>query len=95
MKSRLINVRLDEARLRKARSLRARGVVLSELIREAIDARFDAVAQATEPRDARQAIAALFERFPDPAGLEPRDYDVAAARAARAAIRRKLTRRRS
>lgn len=42
MKKRLVNVRLDEEHLRKARMLRQSGVILSDLVREAIDTRFDA-----------------------------------------------------
>jgi hypothetical protein len=37
MSSRLVNVRLDEQRIRKTRKLRAGGIALSELVREAID----------------------------------------------------------
>ena len=37
MTSRLVNVRLDEERLRKAQTLRESGVALSDLVREAID----------------------------------------------------------
>ena len=40
MSSRLVNVRLDAERLRKARKLRERGVRLSDVVREAIDKRF-------------------------------------------------------
>lgn len=93
MKSRLINVRLDEDRVRKARRLRARGVVLSDLVRDAIDARFEAVSKADEPRAARDVVADLFIRFPDDDKVAPRNYAVADAQAARKAIREKLTRR--
>ena len=95
MKSRLINVRLDEERVRKARKLRDKGVVLSDLVREAIDAKFEAIGHAGEARDARRLVEHLFERFPDPPDLPPRAYDVHDRREARAAIRRKLSRGRS
>jgi hypothetical protein len=92
MKPRLINVRLDETHVRKARRLRERGVVLSELVREAIDARFDAMDAAQRGRDVPAIVASVFERFPDPENLPPRNYDVSDPRAARAAIRRVLSR---
>jgi hypothetical protein len=37
----LVNVRLDEERLRKVQTLRKSGVAISDLVREAIDERFD------------------------------------------------------
>lgn len=85
-----MNVRLDEARLRKAQKLRDSGVALSDLVREAIDERFEALRQSQERRDARTIMKALFERHPDPQDLPPRTYDVSDAKAARNAIGRKL-----
>jgi len=90
MGSRLINVRLDEERARKASKLRARGVVLSDLVRDAIDQRFAEVMRPTATVDAASVIAALFERWPDPPDLESRAYDVHDARQARLAVRRRL-----
>lgn len=94
MKKRLINVRLDEERLRKARMLRQKGVILSDLVREAIDTKFDAALAAEQPRDMARMIEELFERYPDPIDLPRRTYDVRDRRAAREAIRRKLARKR-
>src|SRR5207248_963705 len=95
MRSRLVNVRLDEARLRKARALRERGIVISDLVREAIDARYSTMADSERPRDAQRVIANLFAKHPDPPGQSARDYDVADAKAARQAIGRHLKRKRS
>ena len=95
MAGRLVNVRLDEERLRKARKLRERGVVLSDLVREAIDARFEEVAAARASAGGRAIVARLFEEFPDPPDLAPRAYDVHDRRTARAAIRKSLRRRRT
>jgi len=89
MSSRLINVRLDPERLRKARTLRERGVRLSDLVREAIDERFLRLRPESQP-DARTLIRRLFEQYPDPAGLPRRDYDVHDRSAARKAILRKI-----
>ena len=88
MRSRLVNVRLDVDRLRKARKLRERGVALSDVVREAIDARFEQL-ESTPPDD----VAAVVRRvFADPENLPPREYDVHDRTAARTAIRRTLTR---
>lgn len=94
MTTRLVNVRLDEERLRKARRLRESGIALSDLVREAIDARFEQVARARTARDARAIIDRIFERHPDPADLPARDYDVHDRAAARKAIARTLRSRR-
>jgi hypothetical protein len=93
MKSTLINVRLDEERRRKARILRERGVPLSNVVREAIDERFEALRRSQSRRDVRAFLQAVFERYPDPPGLERRSYDVHDRRAARSAILRKRRRR--
>jgi len=90
MASRLLNVRLDPDRLRKARRLRAAGVVLSDLVREAIDARFEAIGRPVTARGVAATIAGILDRYPDPAGLPASSYDVHEASAARAAIRRRL-----
>ena len=89
MSSRLINVRLDSERLRKARTLRERGLRLSDVVREAIDERFLQLRSEPE-RDVKTLIRKMFEQYPDPAGLPPRDYDVHDRGAARRAILRKL-----
>ena len=90
MSSRLVNVRLDADRLRKAQTLRARGMALSDVVREAIDERFAALRKAECPPDVRTIVRRIFEQYPDPPGLPPRDYDVHDRRAARVAILRKL-----
>jgi hypothetical protein len=89
MSSRLVNVRLDADRLRKAQTLRARGMALSDVVREAIDERFAALRSESSP-DVRTIVRRIFEQYPDPPDLLPRDYDVYDRRAARVAIRRKL-----
>ncbi len=94
MKRRLINVRLDDDHARKARKLRDNGIVLSELVREAIDSKFAHLAAGEPLRNMKTVISLLFERHPDPPGLPPRDYDVHDRREARAAIQRKLARAR-
>lgn len=94
MKSRLVNVRLDAERLRKARALRKRGVALSDVVREAIDERYG---QEPSPShtDARAMIRRLFDAHPDPPDLPERGYDVHDRAAARRAIVRSITGRRT
>lgn len=89
MASRLINVRLDSERFRKAQRLRECGVRLSDVVREAIDERFLRLRSETEP-DVKTLIRRIFERYPDPPDLPPRGYDVHDRRAARQAIVREL-----
>ena len=90
MGSRLVNVRLDEERLRKARMLREQGLALSELVREAIDERFERVSRSRKVSDIRNIIERIFEQYPDAADLPPRAYDVHERKAARSAILEKL-----
>jgi hypothetical protein len=68
MASRLVNMRLDDARVRKAQALRKRGVSLSSVVREAIDDRFAAVCRTGSRRDVRAIMRRIFERYPDPPG---------------------------
>lgn len=86
-----MNVRLDSERIRKTRSLLERGVVLSDVVREAIDDRYERIV-GDAPRDTRALVKQIFEQYPDPEGLPPRDYDVHDRVASRAAILRRLRR---
>ncbi|HEX4685124.1 MAG TPA: hypothetical protein VH277_20570 [Gemmatimonadaceae bacterium] len=90
MKPRLVNVRLDADYARKAKRLQERGVILSDLVREAINARYSALTHGALP-GAKEVIARIFERYPDEADATPRDYDVHSGPEARAAIRRRLS----
>jgi len=92
MATRLVNVRLDPRRIRKAQVLRERGVTLSDVLRKAIDERFEALHERDEATDLAAIVSSLFERYPDPPDLPPRDYDVHDRRAARAEIRRRMKR---
>ena len=93
MTSRLVNVRLDADRLRKAQRLRERGVALSDVVREAIDKRF-AELRSTSRIEVRDIVQRIFERYPDPSNLPARDYEVHDRRAARKAIVRRIRRTR-
>ena len=91
--ARLVNVRLDEQYLRKAAKLRARGVALSDLVREAIDARYDHVIRCGNREDAGAVLARILEEWPDPPDLEARGYDVHDRQQARAAVVKKLAKK--
>jgi len=95
MSSRLVNVRLDAERARKVQRLRERGLTLSDVIREAIDERFASLGHSGGARDVSAIITRIFEKYPDPADLPARRYDVHNRRAARRAILRKLRSRQS
>ena len=90
MGSKLVNVRLDDARVRKVQALRKRGVALSDVVRGAVDERFSELRRSEAPLDVRTIVRGIFAQYPDPPDLPPRDYDVRDRRAARAAILRKL-----
>jgi hypothetical protein len=93
MTSKLFNVRLDAKRRRKARQLRESGRNLADVVRDAIDTEYAALASPRDAGDPAGIVAAILERHPDPAGLPARTYDVHDAGAARAAIARTLRRR--
>ena len=93
MGSRLLNVRLDEDRLRKARKLRETGVALSDVVREAIDARFSALHLSMTGRAATTVIERILDQYPDPADLPSRSYRVHDAAESRAAIQNAVKRR--
>src|ERR1700730_2750242 len=86
MTSKLVNVRLDEERLRKAQTLRESGIALSDLVREAIDERFDELSASGTAQDIKAVMNRIFEQYPDPPDLPPRGYDVHDRDEARRAI---------
>ncbi len=91
MGTRLVNVRLDEERIRKVRALRAGGITISDLLREAIDRRYERVVRSPQGLDVPAIMRRIFEENPDAPDLPLRGYGVhdrAAAR--RAVLRRRL-----
>jgi hypothetical protein len=93
MTTRLVNVRLDEERTRKARALRASGIAVSDLLRDAIDRRYEQVVRSPKGLDVSAIMGRIFEQHPDPPNLAPRRYDVHDRAAARRAILRRLRRK--
>jgi hypothetical protein len=90
MSSRLVNVRLDPERLRKAKSLRASGVPISDIVREAIDRRYADLNQPPEDLDVESIIRRIDEQFPDLPNPPPSAYNVHDRREARGEIVRHL-----
>jgi hypothetical protein len=91
--TRLVNVRLDEERTRKARALRASGIAVSDLLREAIDRRYEQVLGSRKGLDVAAIMRRIFVENPDQPDLAPRGYDVHDRRAARRGVRRRLKRK--
>ncbi len=94
MSSRLVNVRLDERRLERARRLRARGIPLSKLVRDAIDREYEQVVKTSKHVDVEAIMNEIYQQYPDSPDLPPRNYDVGNRAEARDAILRKLRRKR-
>ena len=92
MTSRLVNVRLDADRLRKVGRLRERGVAMSDLVRQAIDERFEALTSSANNHDVKAVVTRVLEQYPDPVGLPARRYNVHDRTASRDAILHKLRR---
>jgi hypothetical protein len=93
MGTRLVNVRLDEERIRKARALRASGIAVSDLLREAIDDRYERVVRPPKGLDVAAIMRRIFEEYPDPPDLPPRGYDAHDRAATRRAVVRRLRRK--
>jgi len=93
MTSRLINVRLDERRLQRVRRLRAKGISISDLLRDAIDRQYEEITKQRKPRDIESMLKQLYAQYPDPVDLPPREYDVHDRRQAKEAISRMLRRK--
>jgi len=93
MTSRLINVRLDERRLQRVRRLRAKGISISDLLRDAIDRQYEEITKQRKPRDIESMLQELYAQYPDPADLPPREYNVHDRRQAKEAISRMLRRK--
>ncbi len=93
MSTRLVNIRLDEERTRKARALRASGIAISDLLREAIDRRYEQVVRSPKGLDVAAIMRRIFAQHPEPPDLAPRGYDVHDRAAARQAVLRRLQRK--
>ncbi len=94
MNKRLVNVRLDERRLERARRLRASGIALSDLVRDAIDRQYELLVGSSRGRNVEAIMNEIYQRYPDPPDLPPRDYDIHDRHEARRAVLRNLRKKR-
>ena len=94
MTTRLVNVRLDKQRLERARRLRAKGITLSDLVRDAIDRQYDLLVESSKDRNVEEIMNEIYREYPDPPRMPLRDYDVHNRDQARTAILRKLRKKR-
>ena len=88
--SRLVNVRLDDRRLERARRLRARGIPLSKLVRDAIDREYEQALKTSRHLDVEAIMNEIYQQYPDPPGLPPRNYEVRKRGEAKDAVLKKL-----
>ena len=93
MGTRLVNVRLDEEHMRKARALRASGIAVSDLLRQVIDERYERVVRPPKGLDVAAIMRRIFDEHPDPPDLPPRGYDAHDRAATRRAVVRRLRRK--
>ena len=90
MNSRLVNVRLDEQRFERARRLRAGGITLADLVRDAIDRRYEQLINSSKRRDVEAIMKEIYKQHPDPPDTPARDYKVHDRGEAKRASLRKL-----
>ena len=63
-----------------------RALALSDVLREAMDERFDRLNRSRKAGDVTNIMQDIFELYPDPVRLPPRAYNVHDRKAARTAI---------
>jgi hypothetical protein len=93
MPSKLINVRLEAQDAAKANALKAEGVKLSAIVRDAIRAEYDRrLARPRSGVELAKALKQMHEDYPIPDSEPPIPVDVSNRNAASAYIRGKLQR---
>ena len=76
MTTRLVNVRLERgAHSQGPGLLRASGIAVSDLLRDAIDRRYEQVVRSPKGLDVAAIMRRIFEQHPDPPNLAPRRYE--------------------
>lgn len=91
-REKLLNVRISDDEAAMARQLRAQGVEMSELVRDAIRTEYGRRRRRVRPRDVDALLEAIHARHPEPAGPLPGAPDVHDRRAFREAVRRRVRR---
>ena len=69
-------------------------VDIVSVVREAIDRQYEQLLESSSRRNVEAIMKQIYERYPDPPGLLPRDYDVHDRDEAKSAVLRKLRRKR-
>ena len=87
-----LSIRLDPETKRQARQLRARGVILSAVVRDAVHAAY--AQAATKRRETRLAVLKRLDAAVSQEERLERAYCVSDAREARSAVLRRLSRKR-
>ena len=83
----LLNVKLKPDDVRMAQALRREGIIISDVVRDAIRAEYQQrIGQRASRRRASDIMADIYTMYPDPPRLPPRRYDVHDARTARRTI---------
>jgi hypothetical protein len=91
----LLNVRLGPEEQRLAEELRAEGIPVSKLVRQAIrDEHARRIGGRKSRRKPSELVASLFEEFPDARGAKGHGIDTTDPRAVRAFIAKRLRVRR-
>jgi hypothetical protein len=92
----LVNVRLDAEDARRVAELRRAGVQISSIVRQAIRVEHEQrVKKRTGGRAAAAVLARIYADLPDTPDVRPRGYDLRDRRAVRAAVEKRVRRRRA
>ncbi len=91
----LLNIRLGPDDVARVRALRARGVKLSQLLREAIRAEHDRRTQIPRGRDAEEAMAEIYAQHPCGEAGDRQGFDAHRRRRFRKEVARHVRRRMS
>ena len=92
-REKLLNVRISADEAAMAAELRARGVEMSGLVRDAIRTEYGRRRRRLRPRDVDDVLEAIHARHPDPADTPSDRPDVHDRRAFQVAVHRRLRRR--
>jgi hypothetical protein len=89
----LLNVRLGPEEEKMTAALRAAGVAVSSIVREALRAEYERRIGSQRRVKGSEVVAAILESLPDPPSLPAREFSPSDRRAVRSHVRAKLARR--
>jgi post-segregation antitoxin (ccd killing protein) len=91
----LVNVRLDAEDARRVAELRRAGIQISAVVRQAIRAEHEQrVGRRASARAAAARLAKIYADHPDTPDVRPRGFSLSDRRAVRAALEKRLRRKR-